>query len=154
MASNPPSDLSNLSDLLHGRPSIPTAPCMLTRQTYTNSAPAKAAILPGVAAHLRRQVAREQARLLEMGCSIENPKPANSAIISVSGRKLGTLYFSGSATRAPTPPFEREFSRFRSTKLKSAPARAGNIATITRALSQGKSVTQSTVTAKNPPSAV
>jgi hypothetical protein len=50
---------------------------MLTRKTYTPDIEGEAvAILPGCAGHIRRQVAREQARLLEMPRSIGNPKPA------------------------------------------------------------------------------
>ena len=44
--------------------------------------PSEAAILPGVADHLRAQVAREQARLLKMARSIE--KASGTAVASVS----------------------------------------------------------------------
>lgn len=47
MASNPPSDLSGLSDLLYRRPPALAAACMLTRQTYTYTPQAEAAIRAG-----------------------------------------------------------------------------------------------------------
>ena len=50
---------------------------MLNRPTNTNTAPAEAAILPGVPPHLRAQLAREQARLLEHGCYTEKAEAAD-----------------------------------------------------------------------------
>lgn len=55
---------------------------MLTRKTYTNTAPAEAAILPGVADHLRRQVLVELVRLSGMLCSMQ--KASGTAGASVS----------------------------------------------------------------------
>ena len=84
---------------------------MLIRLTNTNSAPAEAAILPGVAAHLRVQVAREQARLLEHGCSIEKASGTAGASVSIRGRRLPPT---GSGRELATAPFEREKLAIRS----------------------------------------
>ncbi len=73
---------------------------MLTGKTYTPDLEAEAAILPGVPPHLRAQLAREQARLLEMARSVEKAEAAGPVIISISGRKLDNFYFLGIAEEA------------------------------------------------------
>ena len=50
---------------------------MLIGKAYTPPPQAKAAILPCLPAHLRRQLLAEQARLLEMARSIEKAKASN-----------------------------------------------------------------------------
>jgi hypothetical protein len=92
---------------------------MLTRKTYTNSATAEAAILPGVSARLRVQVARELARLLEHGCSIENPRPAGPVKSQYHPEKQGFFLKSRSAIAQRLPRFEGKFIAIRSTKVKS-----------------------------------
>jgi hypothetical protein len=78
---------------------------MLTRKTYTPAIEAEAApILPGVAPHLRAQVARQWARLLEMARSSENPRPAGPAHSQIDARierKLLPVRRSGGSPTAP-----------------------------------------------------
>jgi hypothetical protein len=91
---------------------------MLIGLTNTNSAPAEAAILPGVAARLRVQVARELARLAEHGRSIENPRPAGPVKSHYHPDKQGFFLKSRSAIAQRPAPIGPIFSALRSLTLK------------------------------------
>ncbi len=99
---------------------------------------ATATILPGVAAHLRAQVAREQARLWSMARSIENPRPAGLAHSQIEGGQVRNLFESRSARSLRLAGNGREFIAIPKTLLDSARLGGREIETTTGPLSEGK----------------
>jgi len=112
---------------------------MLTRLTYRPALEAAAApILPGVAAHLRAQVARQWARLSEMARSIENPRPAGPAKSHYHRDNERKLLEVRSARSLRLAGNVSEFIAIRKTLPHSARLGGGDIETIIGPLSEGK----------------
>jgi hypothetical protein len=105
------------------RPMAGRGGCMLTRKTYTPALEAEAApILPGVAAHLRAQVAREQARLWSMVRSSEKAEGAGPAHYQIEGGQVRNLFESRSARSLRLARNERNFTSICPSKVKSPSA--------------------------------
>ena len=97
--------------------------CMLTRKTYTPALEAEAApILPGVAAHLRAQVARQWARLWSMARSSEKAEGAGPAHYQIEGGQVRNLFESRSARSLRLARNERNFTSICPSKVKSPSA--------------------------------
>lgn len=96
--------------------------------------------MPGASAKVRAQVAREQARLLEMACSIEKASGTAGASVSIRAENERKLLEGQSARSLRPPSPASKFIAIAGTSPDSDPATAGDIETITGPLSQGKSV--------------
>jgi hypothetical protein len=99
---------------------------------------ASATMLPGVAAHLRAQVAREQARLWSMARSSEKAEGAGPAHYQIEGWQVRHLFESRSARSLRLAGNVSEFIAIRRTTLDSAHLGGGDIETIIGPLSEGK----------------
>jgi hypothetical protein len=112
---------------------------MLTRKTYTPALEAEAApILPGVAPHLRAQVARQWARLLEIARSSGKPRPADPAKSHYHRDNERKLLEVRSARSLRLAGNGREFNAIPKTLLDSARLGGREIETTTGPLSEGK----------------
>jgi hypothetical protein len=93
----------------------------------------------GTSTSIRRQVVREKARLLEMGCSIETASGGRASSVSIRAENERKLLEARSARSLRLAGFERKYIAIRPTSIDSGTTRANDIETITDPLSEAKS---------------